>query len=67
VPFPEFLAAVLIAAGISMLTFRHADKSGRTHATAWGVGAFLAAGVVVPAYVVTVWLRKRRGAAPPAP
>jgi hypothetical protein len=63
-PFPQFLVAVLIAAGISMLTFRHADRNGRAHATAWGIGAFLAAGVVVPAYVVTVWLRKRRGNTP---
>ena len=44
----EFLIAIAIAAGISMLTFRHADKHGSTHATAWGIGAFLAAGVVVP-------------------
>ena len=43
-PFPEFLIAVTIAAGISMATFAHADRNGSTHATAWGVGAFLAAG-----------------------
>ena len=58
-PVPEFLIAVAIAAGISMATFAHADKHGSTHATAWGVGAFLAAGIVVPIYVVRVWLRKR--------
>ncbi len=56
----EFLIAIAIAAGISMLTFRHADKHGSTHATAWGIGAFLAAGVVVPVYFVRFWLRKRR-------
>ena len=60
VPFPEFLLAVVIAAGISTATFAHANRNGNTHATAWGVGAFLAAGVVVPVYVVRVWLRKRR-------
>jgi hypothetical protein len=64
VPFPEFLIAVLIAAGISLATFRHADKHGSTHATAWGIGAFLAAGIVVPVYVVQVWLRKRRRETP---
>ena len=57
---PEFLIAVAIAVGISMATFRHADKHGSTHATAWGLGAFLAAGVVVPIYIVRFWLRKRR-------
>lgn len=56
----EFLFAIAIAAGISMLTFRHADKHGSTHATAWGIGAFLAAGVVVPVYFIRFWLRKRR-------
>jgi hypothetical protein len=58
-PIPEFLIAVAIAAGISTATFAHADKHGSTHATAWGVGAFLAAGVIVPIYVVRVWLRRR--------
>ena len=56
----EFLLAIAIATGISMLTFRHADKHGSTHATAWGIGAFLAAGVVVPVYLIRFWLRKRR-------
>ena len=60
VPLPEFLIAITIAAGISMATFAHADRSGNQHATAWGIGAFLAAGVVVPIYVIRVWLRKRR-------
>ena len=59
-PFAEFLIAVMIAAGISLATFAHADRNGNAHATAWGVGAFLAAGIVVPVYVVRVWLRKRR-------
>jgi len=65
VPFYEFLIAVTIAACISMATFRHADRNGNTHATAWGIGAFLAAGIVVPIYVVQVWLRRRRHGASP--
>ena len=65
VPFYEFLIAVTIAACISMATFRHADRNGNTHATAWGIGAFLAAGIVVPLYVVQVWLRRRRHGASP--
>ena len=59
-PFPEFLIAIAIAVGISMATFAHADKNGSPHATAWGVGAFLAAGVVVPIYLIRFWLRKRQ-------
>ncbi len=59
-PFPEFLIAIAIAAGISMATFAHADKNGSSHATAWGVGAFLAAGVVVPIYLLRVWRHKRQ-------
>lgn len=60
VKFFEFFLAVAIAAGISMATFAHADRHGSTHATAWGIGAFLAAGVVVPVYIVRVWLGRRR-------
>ena len=59
-PLAQFLVAVSIAAAISMATFAHADRHGSTHATAWGVGAFLAAGLVVPVYFVRFWLRKRR-------
>jgi hypothetical protein len=60
VPLPEFLIAIAIAAGVSLATFAHADRNGSPHATAWGVGAFLAAGVVVPIYVIRIWLRKRQ-------
>jgi hypothetical protein len=56
----EFVLAIIIAAAISMGTFAHADRHGSAHATAWGIGAFLAAGVVVPVYFVRYWVRKRR-------
>lgn len=56
----EFFVAIAVAAAISLLTFRHADRHGSTHATAWGIGAFLLAGVVVPVYAIRFWLRKRR-------
>jgi hypothetical protein len=59
-PLLEFLVAITIAAVISMATFAHADRHGSTHATAWGIGAFLAAGIVVPVYFVRYWLRRRR-------
>ena len=57
---PQFLLAITIAAAISLGTFAHADRHGSAHATAWGIGAFLAAGIVVPVYFVRYWLRKRR-------
>ena len=60
----QFLVAVSIAAAISMGTFAHADRHGSSHATAWGIGAFLAAGVVVPVYFIRYWLRGRRGDRP---
>ena len=59
-PLAQFLIAIAIAAAISMATFAHADRNGSAHATAWGVGAFLAAGIVVPVYFLRFWLRKRR-------
>jgi hypothetical protein len=62
-PLAEFLVAITIAAAISMATFAHADRNGSPHATAWGIGAFLAAGIVVPVYFVRFWLRKRRPSA----
>jgi hypothetical protein len=54
-----FVLAVLIAALISMGTFAHANRHGSRHATAWGIGAFLVAGIVVPVYFIRYWLRRR--------
>jgi hypothetical protein len=56
----EFLIAVAIAAGLSLALFAHADRAGNKHATAWGIGAFLLAGVVVPVYVILTWSRRRK-------
>ena len=56
----EFLLVVVLASGISMAVFAHASRNGSRHATAWGVGAFLFAGVVVPIYLARLWLRRRR-------
>jgi hypothetical protein len=58
----EFVIAILIASAISMGTFAHADRHGSSHATAWGVGAFLFAALVVPVYFVQYWVRKRSAA-----
>ena len=56
----SFVFAVAIAAGVSLLVFRHADKHGSRHATAWGISAFLFAGLVVPIYFVRYFLSRRR-------
>lgn len=57
----DFLVAVFVAALISLGMFALATRHGSRHATAWGVGAFLAAGLVVPLYAV-LYLLRRRGA-----
>ena len=57
----DFLIAVVLAAGLATLIFRHADKHGSRHATAWGVFTFLAALVAIPLYFLTyVFARSRR-------
>jgi len=43
-----------------MAVFAHAEKRQNKHATAWGVAAFLAAGIVVPVYFIRHWLKTRR-------
>jgi hypothetical protein len=53
-----FVFAVILAAAISMGVFAHASKHGSRHPTAWGVAAFLAAGVAVPLYFIRYWMRR---------
>ena len=48
--------AVRYSAGV----FAHASRHGSRHATAWGVAAFLLAGVAVPVYFIRHWARGRR-------
>jgi hypothetical protein len=54
-----FLLALALASLISMGVFAHANRHGSKHATAWGVAAFLAAGIVVPIYFIRYWARAR--------
>jgi hypothetical protein len=53
-----FVIAVALAAAISAGVFAHAAKRGSRHATAWGVAAFLVAGVAVPVYFIRHWTRR---------
>jgi hypothetical protein len=55
----EIAALLLVWSAAFLLVFSHAQRHGSKHATAWGVAAFLAAGIVVPVYFVRHWLRRR--------
>lgn len=57
---PLFAAAVVLWSVCAVLVFRHAERHGSRHATAWGVAAFLASAVVVPLYFAWYWSRARR-------
>lgn len=56
---PAFFFAVAVAVVASLLVYRHAERVGSKHATAWGIGTFLFAGIVVPVYVIRHLLRRR--------
>jgi len=49
---PTFLLAWALDTTAAILVFLHANKRGSRHATAWGIGVFLALGFALPAYVV---------------
>ena len=55
----QILAALAVWTAAFVLVWWHADRHGSKHATAWGIAAFLAAGLVVPVYFVRYWLRSR--------
>lgn len=57
--FASLLITVAIGAVLATLVFRHAERRGNRHATAWGVFTFLAALVAVPLYFLRYWLRAR--------
>ena len=58
--FVDFLVAVVLAAGLAMLIFRHADRHGSRHATAWGLFTFLAVAIAIPLYFLNYWRGKTR-------
>jgi hypothetical protein len=58
--FVDFLIAVVLAAGLAMLIFRHADKHGSRHANAWGLFTFLAALIAIPLYFLNYWHGKTK-------
>ena len=56
----QFLLLVAIWSAAALFVYRDAEKRGNKRATAWGIAAFLASGIVVPFYFVRVWLRGRK-------
>jgi xanthine/uracil permease len=58
--FGQFLIAVLLAAGVSTWVYWHASKHGSRHPTAWGVATFLFVGLVLPLYLITYYVTRRR-------
>ena len=56
---PAFVLGVALAAAISAGVFAHASRHGSRHATAWGVAAFLFAGITVPVYFIRYWVHGR--------
>ena len=60
-PGPAAFAALLaLWTASALVVFSHAQRHGSRHATAWGVAAFLASGIVLPLYFIRHWLRTRR-------
>ena len=55
----EIAVLLLVWSAAFLLVFMHAQRHGSKHATAWGIAAFLAAGIVVPVYFVRYWLLRR--------
>jgi len=56
----SFLVALALTSAISLGVFSHANRHGSRHATAWGVAAFLMAGITVPVYFIRYWARRGR-------
>ena len=56
----EGLLAILLAAGLAIAVFLHADRRGNKHATAWGIGVFLLAIVFLPLYIFSARRAQRR-------
>jgi hypothetical protein len=60
----DFFIALAIWTIAALAVFRHAERHGSQHATAWGIGVFLAFLVALPLYVahcVWLWRRARTG------
>ncbi len=55
----EFALALAFGTVAALVVFSHADRHGSKHATAWGIAAFFAGGLVLAVYFLRYWLRNR--------
>jgi drug/metabolite transporter (DMT)-like permease len=60
----NFVIAVILAAGLATLIFRHAERHGSRHPTAWGLFTFLLALLAIPLYFLNYWLGRARDQPP---
>jgi hypothetical protein len=58
---PMFLIAWALDTTAAILIFRHANKRGSSHATAWGISVFFALGLALPIYFVHGRMHKPSG------
>ena len=56
----DFIVAWAVDTTAAVAVFLHANRRGSKHATAWGIGVFLALIVFLPAYVIHGRLLRRR-------
>ena len=61
-PSPGAFAALVVLWSVcALVVYSHAERHGSRRATAWGIAAFLASGIVLPLYFIRYyWLRRRR-------
>jgi uncharacterized membrane protein len=55
-----FFIGLVVAAVLSLVVYRHAERQGYRHPTAWGIAVFFFAGIVTPAYFIVHYYRVRR-------
>jgi hypothetical protein len=55
----EFVLALAFGTISALIVFSHADRHGSKRATAWGIAAFFAGGLVLAVYFIRYWLRNR--------
>lgn len=51
---------LVVAVVLSLVVFRHADRQGNRHATAWGIATFFFGVLAVAVYFSRFWMRQRR-------
>ena len=58
----QFVFGLAVSVALSLIVFSHASRNGSRRATAWGIVAFVFAGIGAATYFLHfVWARRRRG------